>query len=261
MYRGDVPAALSSGLDPILEENISIAFSGPNQSFILNESLSGPGQVFSPNQSFAEFANEIGRRPNQGETTSWRGDEMRITELEKTCNKAERIYRYRSKPLYALPDITRAFDRYNEMVGMPNQKVEDSIKGDLLDSNYLAEERTKIKNSLIINANSKLKYIDLPVWDTNKHTEMYYIFKMGNDFKDSEFEFSEKVLKEEKLTSKRIRDYGDPSIFHEETMAEGIIFSERNLTPISAALSCLIHFDSRLRTRLVKNLIYPQDVR
>jgi hypothetical protein len=261
-YRGFSPELISSELDPIGDANMSMNLAGSPNLFSENESGIIDQQIpISADQSLAELGDQIGAKQIQTSISAPKNEaQLRITELERKTNKDERIYRYRARSLYELPDITSAFERYNEMVSMPNQKVEDSIKADLLDSNYLAEERTKMKNTLIVNANSQLKYTELPVWIPFQHTSKTYIFSLSSDFTDPYFEFSEKVLREGNLTSKKIRQYENPSIFHEDTMAEGIVFSERNLTSISAALSCLIHFDARLRTRLVKNLIYPQDV-
>ena len=42
-------------------------------------------------------------------------------------------------------------------------------------------------------------------------------------------------------------------------MAEGMIFSDRNVTAVSAALACLIHYDNRQKSRLIKMLIHPHN--
>lgn len=261
-YRGIIPLSAPNDLDLIGDANISFHNSEANHSFSnAGSMIEQPHFPMSPNDSLAEIGAVIGGKSVPTKTTSQMLDtQFRLTELERKINREERLYRYRAKPLYALADIPSAFDRYNEMVGMPNLRVEEIMQGSLLDANYLAEERTKQKNALIVSANSQLKYIELPVWVPFQHTNSTYIMSLSPDFTDPYFEFSEKVLKDEHLVSKRIRQYDNPDIFHDDTMAEGIVFSERNLTPISAALSCLIHFDARLKTRLVKHLIYPQHV-
>ena len=261
-YRGIIPLSAPNDLDLIGDANISFHNSEANHSFSnAGSMIEQPQFPMSPNDSLAEIGAVIGGKSVPTKTTSQMLDtQLRLTELERKINREERLYRYRAKPLYALADIPSAFDRYNEMVAMPNLRVEETMQGSLLDANYLAEERTKQKNALIVSANSQLKYIELPVWVPSQHTDSTKIMGLSPDFTDPYFEFSEKVLKDEHLVSKRIRQYENPDIFHDDTMAEGIVFSERNLTPISAALSCLIHFDARLKTRLVKHLIYPQHV-
>lgn len=196
------------------------------------------------------------------------GNEL-LAEIKETPNRVKLqpeddssknlIYTYRADCLKSLPQNQQQFVKYIELMSLPTQSP-DMLDDNLLDNCYQADSRVQVKNNLITAANDRIGDIVLPVWDAFKFTSTDYVERQSKNFIDQNFSFDQKTLKSEGLKEVRIRDQHNPVIFHEETMAEGIIFSDRNLTPISSALACLIHFDSKLKTKLVKQLIFPQSV-
>lgn len=174
-----------------------------------------------------------------------------------TENEDGYIYKYMAECLKPLNETQSQLRRYFELMNPP--VVEHEVFGEnLLDNGFEADSRSDLKNLLIRQANSKVNGFDLPIWDAFAHTSGPLLENPEN-FEDKTFSFDKDTLRLQNLKISRLRDYDSPVIYHEETMAEGLIFSERNLTPISAALACLIHYDNKLKSRLIKRLIYPHD--
>ena len=128
----------------------------------------------------------------------------------------------------------------------------------LLDNDFEAESRVEKKNKFIRKANSQINGIDAPIWNAFEQNPIDYA-EVGRNFEDKTFSFDQNVLRSSNLHPMKIRDLESPIIYHEDTMAEGMIFSDRNVTAVSAALACLIHYDNRQKSRLIKMLIHPHN--
>ena len=170
------------------------------------------------------------------------------------------VYRYQAECLKNLPQSQHQFLKYIELMSLPTQGTEINEEN-LLDNGYQADSRVKNKNNLIMIANDRVGNVELPLWDVFKFTSNDYITRQSANYVDPSFQFEKNLLTTEGLRATSIRKLPAYVIFDEETMAEGMVFSDRNLTSISAAVACLIHFDNKLKTKLVKNLIFPQNVR
>ena len=168
-------------------------------------------------------------------------------------------YKYLTPCLRVLREDQTQYNRYIELMNLPYVKIKEE-EANLLDNGFDSDTRSIIKNQLIREARSKINGFDMVLWDPLLHTSDDYFIHQGENYKDNDFQFDRKSLESKNLRTIRIRDQPNATIFHEETIAEGMIFSDWNLTPVSSALACLIHFDSKLKTRLVKNLIYPHRV-
>jgi hypothetical protein len=170
-------------------------------------------------------------------------------------------HKYQAECLAKLSENQHQFLRYHELLTVNlEQGVPNSPEEWLLDTGYQSDSIVSIKNNCIRKANNYINKLLMPPWEPFRHTASEEIAKTAANYVDPDYQFDQATLAAQSLRAVRIRDHPNPIIYHEETMAEGMIFSDRNLTPISSALACLIHFDNTLKTKLVKNLIYPQNV-
>ena len=173
----------------------------------------------------------------------------------------EYVYKWRTTCLKHLKEGEKEFLRYVELtkeIGnvsqMGNMYNEQQANTDLLDTGFLYENRMKTKNDAILKFNSEINGREFEIWDVNKHVRPIKRAP-GDLYTDEAFRFDASVLKNYKLI--RIPDIPTMIVYHEETLAEGIIFSEVNITAVSSALACLIHYDNRMKTRLIKHIIFP----
>lgn len=259
--------------EPPIQDSIKIDFNdseirkenfieGSFDSNLLDENDLAKYQIRSPedrDDSFAADANflaDIRERETYGTMAEF--------DFKKSASQAlidkNLVYKYQAECLKPLPQTQHEFLKYIELMSLPSQNNQ-ALEENLLDNGYQTDSRVKAKNNLIMNANCKIGKVELPLWDAFKFTSNEYILRQAASYTDPDYQFDKSVLTSEGLRETSIRKLNNYIIFSEETMAEGMVFSDRNLTAISAAVACLIHFDNKLKTKLVKNLIYPQNVR
>jgi hypothetical protein len=161
-------------------------------------------------------------------------------------------YNYLLKDARNLRISPNQFQKFEELLSNRDTPIEEQAYVDQIGNQY--EQFIEKRTEFIYDKTAEINGLTLVRWDLLFPSSV----EEQEAFYDEEFKFSAEMLRREGLREYRIRDRQQPTIYHEDTIAEGVIFSELNLTAVSAALTSLIQFDERYKTKLIKARIFPQ---